>query len=458
MDQRVELGFAVPLPSPAVACALPCSRLPIDKHCNVGRSISEPHDRNAHLIDVRHLGRERVIGCWSLGGALVDPGPESCIETLLDGLDAEPAALLLTHIHLDHAGASGALVERFPDLDVCVHETARPTSWIPRGCCRARSASTATTWTGSGAGSCRSRSEPARPAGGETITVAGREIEVLYTPGHASHHVVYLDRSDRTAYVGDVGGVRIPPADSSAADAAAGHRRRGCGRTRSRRRGTAARVPRVDPLRRCRRTRRRIWSAWRRRAGRAGRAGPGLLEEVEDGEEEQASLVRRGDSSAQTRRVDATSRRLCASSRRAPAGAAVGRRFDVSGEAGCERRTAGSRWRRRRSRSHASAAREPEREARWRVIVLNDNHNTFDHVANTLARVIPSVSLDRGYKIADQIHNAGPGDRVDRRAGAGRALLGATPGSGPHDGAAGKGLSLSPASSTSPQWGSTGWP
>jgi ATP-dependent Clp protease adaptor protein ClpS len=43
----------------------------------------------------------------------------------------------------------------------------------------------------------------------------------------------------------------------------------------------------------------------------------------------------------------------------------------------------------------------------WRVIVLNDNHNTFDHVARTLARVIPSVSVEQGYRIADQIHNSG---------------------------------------------------
>ena len=43
----------------------------------------------------------------------------------------------------------------------------------------------------------------------------------------------------------------------------------------------------------------------------------------------------------------------------------------------------------------------------WRVIVLNDNHNTFDHVAKSLARFIPGISVDKGYKIADQIHNAG---------------------------------------------------
>lgn len=45
--------------------------------------------------------------------------------------------------------------------------------------------------------------------------------------------------------------------------------------------------------------------------------------------------------------------------------------------------------------------------APWRVVVLNDDHNTFDHVAQTLARVIPGVTVDQGYKIADRIHNRG---------------------------------------------------
>ena len=43
----------------------------------------------------------------------------------------------------------------------------------------------------------------------------------------------------------------------------------------------------------------------------------------------------------------------------------------------------------------------------WLVIVRNDDHNTFDHVASTLARVIPGISVERGYRIADQIHNSG---------------------------------------------------
>jgi len=69
------------------------------------------------LIDVRHLGRERVIGCWQVDDVLIDPGPESSMQNLIEELgEQEPRALLLTHIHLDHAGAAGALVRHWPHL------------------------------------------------------------------------------------------------------------------------------------------------------------------------------------------------------------------------------------------------------------------------------------------------------------------------------------------------------
>jgi glyoxylase-like metal-dependent hydrolase (beta-lactamase superfamily II) len=166
------------------------------------------------LIDVLHRGTERVIGCWDLGGALVDPGPESCIETLLDGLEQEPQALLLTHIHLDHAGASGALVERFPELEVWVHEKGAPHLADPT-----RLLKSAKRIYGDEMEPLWGRVAPVPERnlrvlkGGETVRAAGRELDVAYTPGHASHHVVYFDRWDGSAYVGDVAGVRIPPAD-----------------------------------------------------------------------------------------------------------------------------------------------------------------------------------------------------------------------------------------------------
>src|ERR1700709_2072564 len=79
------------------------------------------------VIDVMRLGRPHVIGCWEVDRVLVDPGPESSIQTVLDALgDQQPEAVLLTHIHLDHAAATGALVRRWPGLEVYVHERGAP--------------------------------------------------------------------------------------------------------------------------------------------------------------------------------------------------------------------------------------------------------------------------------------------------------------------------------------------
>ena len=74
-------------------------------------------------IDLNHLGRPHVICSWQVDGLLIDPGPQSCEETLLAAIGNEPpSALLLTHIHFDHAGVTGALLRRWPDLPVYVHE------------------------------------------------------------------------------------------------------------------------------------------------------------------------------------------------------------------------------------------------------------------------------------------------------------------------------------------------
>jgi glyoxylase-like metal-dependent hydrolase (beta-lactamase superfamily II) len=169
---------------------------------------------NANLIDVWQQNRARVIGAWDLGGAIVDPGPESRIETLLAGVSEAPRALLLTHIHLDHAGAAGALVERFPDLEVWVHARGAPHMVDP-----SKLIASAERIYGDTLGPLFGRIVPVPERsirvleGGEAIEVAGRRLSVEYTPGHASHHVVYFDGSDGTAYVGDVAGVRIPPSE-----------------------------------------------------------------------------------------------------------------------------------------------------------------------------------------------------------------------------------------------------
>ena len=157
-------------------------------------------------IDVRHLGNPLVICCYELDGVLVDPGPESSHHTLLEALDGPPERILLTHIHLDHAGAAGALVRRWPDVEVWVHERGAPHMVDP-----SRVVASAT----------RIYGDDMQRLWGEFVPIPERNVRVLsgdetigpwrvaYTPGHASHHVSYLHEPTGTAFVGDVGGVRV---------------------------------------------------------------------------------------------------------------------------------------------------------------------------------------------------------------------------------------------------------
>jgi glyoxylase-like metal-dependent hydrolase (beta-lactamase superfamily II) len=164
------------------------------------------------VIDVEHLGREHVIGCWEVDGVLIDPGPQSCEDTLLAALGEErPRALLLTHIHFDHAGAAGALVRRWPDLPVYVHERGAPHLVDP-----ARLVASAARLYGGEEGLARLWGEVVPvPEGNLRVLKGGeRSVEgaftVEYTPGHASHHVCYLHEPSGWAFVGDMAGVRVP--------------------------------------------------------------------------------------------------------------------------------------------------------------------------------------------------------------------------------------------------------
>jgi len=148
-----------------------------------------------------------VIGAWLVGDVIVDPGPASGLERLLAGLGGqELRALALTHIHLDHAGASGSLARMFPRMEVWVHERGAPHMADP-----SRLLASAERLYGERMAELWGEMLPV-PAerlrvlhGGETL--AGMRVE--YTPGHASHHVAYLHEDSGTAFTGDVAGVRI---------------------------------------------------------------------------------------------------------------------------------------------------------------------------------------------------------------------------------------------------------
>ncbi len=164
-------------------------------------------------IDVLHLGRPNVICCHRVGDVLIDPGPQSCEQTLIQALgDRVPRAILLTHIHLDHAGVTGSLVRRWPDVVVAVHQ---------RGARHVADPSKLT------ASATRLYGDDMQRLWGEIVPVPEERLLVLhggerldgwgddgpwqvaYTPGHAQHHVSYLHEDSATVYAGDVAGVRI---------------------------------------------------------------------------------------------------------------------------------------------------------------------------------------------------------------------------------------------------------
>jgi glyoxylase-like metal-dependent hydrolase (beta-lactamase superfamily II) len=171
-------------------------------------------------LDDLWMGRPRSIATALLESdghrAIVDPGPGSTIAGLRQQLHAHGLsimdldAILLTHIHLDHASATGALVRENPRLAVYVHKLGAPHMIDPSKLL----ASAARLWPNDlerlfG----ETLPVPAQNLhileGGETITLGARKIEVVYTPGHASHHVSYFESLERVAFVGDTTGVRI---------------------------------------------------------------------------------------------------------------------------------------------------------------------------------------------------------------------------------------------------------
>ncbi len=117
-----------------------------------------------------------------------------------------PRALALTHIHLDHAGASGSLLERFPEAEVWVHERGAPHLIDPRRLLRSAGRLY-------GADMERLWGEVLPVPADRLRVLAGDEhlapFRVAYTPGHASHHVSYLHEASGRAFTGDVAGVRI---------------------------------------------------------------------------------------------------------------------------------------------------------------------------------------------------------------------------------------------------------
>jgi glyoxylase-like metal-dependent hydrolase (beta-lactamase superfamily II) len=172
-------------------------------------------------IDTFMGGRARSTAAYVLDAAeptLVETGPGTSVEPVAEALDrlgVEPRALahiVLTHIHLDHAGGVGQLAARFPSATVWVHERGAPHLVDPSRLV----ASTARVW---GEREMRELFGPAEPVADErvrplhdadVIRMGDRQLEVLDTPGHASHHAALVDSRTGAVFTGDALGIHVP--------------------------------------------------------------------------------------------------------------------------------------------------------------------------------------------------------------------------------------------------------
>ncbi len=172
------------------------------------------------ILDTHHMGRTRVVATYALLGdepALVDPGPAGTLPAVEADLAqhdltlADIRHILLTHIHLDHAGATGLILERNPAIQVHVHQQGAAHLIDP-----SRLVNSATQLWGDQLETLWGRTIPV-PAGailtlqgGETLRIGGRSLRAYDAPGHAKHHLIWLDEQSGAAFVGDTLGVRLP--------------------------------------------------------------------------------------------------------------------------------------------------------------------------------------------------------------------------------------------------------
>ncbi|HEV3475657.1 MAG TPA: MBL fold metallo-hydrolase, partial [Actinomycetota bacterium] len=172
-------------------------------------------------IDTEMFGRDRMTSAYLVEArepAIVETGPTTSVEAVRKGLEAlgvgpnDLAHIVVTHIHLDHAGGAGALAPHFPRAAVWVHERGAPHLADPTKLVASASRVYGET-------RLQELFGPVHPVpadrlrslrDGDRVPLGDRDLEALYTPGHAGHHVALADSASGGIFVGDAVGVFLP--------------------------------------------------------------------------------------------------------------------------------------------------------------------------------------------------------------------------------------------------------
>lgn len=176
-------------------------------------------------VDTGMVGQRELNAVYILTGSeptLVEAGPGADLPVVTEALGRaglaprDLAHVVVTHIHVDHAGATGALTQRYPQATVWVHERGAPHLVDPTRLV----ASTARTYGEERMRAFYGETLPVAPdrirtvVDGDEIRLGDRSLSVLHTPGHASHHVALHDSASGAVFTGEAIGSHLPWADA----------------------------------------------------------------------------------------------------------------------------------------------------------------------------------------------------------------------------------------------------
>lgn len=178
-----------------------------------------PGDPNTHLVDTEMFGEPAFGGVYCIDApepALVESGTSHGVESVLRALralnvdSASVRHLLLTHIHLDHAGGAGFLLAHLPEARVYVHRRGYPHLADPSRLLASAERALGEAFASYGTLKPIPEDRMTAWGGGEVLDLGDRELEAVESPGHARHHLCFLDRSTRSLYTGDAAGIYFP--------------------------------------------------------------------------------------------------------------------------------------------------------------------------------------------------------------------------------------------------------